>query len=287
MRRSFYLHFALLAVFCAIQTPASADDYCGCTSSACCQCETYPQFIPQWAKRIDVGVEMQTIGAPSWYIETIQPVYQTPCCLTHTVYLEGKLAEVSSKGRLVAGGGYRYLFDSKCVLLGANGMYDLVFDDCCGGDHRQRASGGLEVFFPYVFLNGNFYFSWVGGGPLVCGRKLNGPEGALHGWDAYATVPVPYLPWATATGSFYHWDGRYKDVNGFGISAWGHLCDFASVEAGWRHDDRDDQWFLRIELHPGRPFRIEHTLWCEPYSSRPWTPFNPCDHTLEKVQRFG
>lgn len=256
-----------------------------CESSAaerrCDECSFFAK-VPQWVKRYDFNIHFNSHGKAIWSLEGIQPIYQSPCSLRHTLFYQSRWAFRGNDSTANFGLGYRYLFPNECWLVGSNLFYDLTTKR-----HHSRLGWGLELFCPYAMIRSNFYFALSHLRTISHEDGIKTTERALGGWDLSGEVPVPCLPWASLRGTYYHWKGKDRDdINGGTICSLMNLTNFFTLEAGYSKDNRDHNTYVRLEFHLGRPCRVEHTLMCQPVCCLGVaTPFNLRARTLERVRR--
>lgn len=237
--------------------------------------------FPQWLSRIDFEADIRHPKKPTWYVETIQPLYRTHGTKRHTFFFQGRVAHKASDETFNMGLGYRFLFPNETWMLGINSFYDITRKHT-----HQRWSVGGELFNPYVVVRGNYYQRITGTKTV---RRIGGvsyTQRALTGWDVEGQLPFPFFPWLRATCSYFKWYGdKMKDKKGIQATALLDICDYLSLELGWNHMSHyRDERFLLLTFHFGRPKRIEFTLFKNPYY-KGFKPRSLKNLTLEKVRR--
>ncbi|MCR9219023.1 MAG: inverse autotransporter beta domain-containing protein [Alphaproteobacteria bacterium] len=239
---------------------------------------------PDWAKRIEVELDVQRHNKPEFSILTVQPLYQDEG-LTNTVFLQGRAAAEHRFGeRRIAhnlGLGYRRLLMENSAMLGVNAFHDYEWDY----DH-SRASVGLEARWGPVDLFANQY--WALSGKHSAGDGVT--EAALDGRDLIAAVQAPYLPWLRAKLRRYQWDAldAADDINGWAGSMEADLHQSLQLEAGVVDDNSiDREAFLELRFRLAewggndRPVAFSDRIVDD-------TPFDMRDmrvYTLDKVMR--
>lgn len=81
---------------------------------------------PEWLRRTEINVESLDKSKPTWAIETVQPLYQTPKTLRDTYFFQGRWGYRNDDDTVNLGLGYRRLLEDKSWLLGVNAIYDMT-----------------------------------------------------------------------------------------------------------------------------------------------------------------
>jgi adhesin/invasin len=205
---------------------------------------------PDWLKRTDISVQGITSGKPTWSIETIQPLYQTPQSLTDTVFFQGRWGRRDGDDTLNLGLGYRRLLDDKSWLLGVNAFYDVTRQD----SHR-RAGLGLEAIGRYITLRTNYYDGLSGVRTVSSSGGSSTTEKALDGVDYELDTPVPYAPWLRFSATGFRWNAAtsgYPNLKGETFLLRGNLSAQWSLELGRTNDNYNSgRNFARVTWNPG------------------------------------
>ena len=254
----------------------------GPTSPCYCRpvCE---HWCPEWLRRIDFIMDLQQNRKPTWSVESFFPLMQTQGTHRNTLFYQSRWAFRNDDVTYNTGLGYRYLFPNQCWMLGINGFWDFTRNRW-----HHRGSLGGELFCPWGVVRGNRYWASTGTKTIDIDGGVTTRETALDGWDVEAEMQMPFFPWLSIVGNGFVWEGRtLKDMKGYRVSAIAHLCDYVSLEGGYTDDNYigDPEGFIRLELHCGKPKRIQYTLWRTPYCCALFTPYNLKCRTLEKVRR--
>lgn len=244
--------------------------------------------IPEWLKRIDLSVEGVENGKPTWSIETVQPLYQTPGILSHTAFFQGRLAHRSGDENLNLGAGYRYLVDDKSWLLGVNAFYDMTRE----AHHRRFGLGG-EAIGRYATFRANYYEPDSGTKTVRISDGITETEKALRGHDLEIDLPVPYLPWMRLSATSFRWNAATSGVNdlkGEKLTLFGNVTDHISFKLGQTDDNSpggNDIFFqLTYTLALGKPMNgVEGSLLGGTRSRSAFTERDLTKHTLDKVVR--
>ena len=162
---------------------------------------------PDWLTRTTIGAIAESHQKPRYYIETVQPLYQS-IGRKHTLFTHLRVSEQDDYGTYSAGVGYRRLLFHNNLMAGINTFFD--YQD----PHQHYQQGvGLEAIGTFAELRANGYFG------LSPARKVEEPgiyEKARDGFDIEFGVPVPYLPWMKVFGSAYWYDFKEgPDVEGW------------------------------------------------------------------------
>lgn len=241
---------------------------------------------PDWLKRTDISVEGITSGKPTWSVETIQPLYQTPKSLTDTVFFQGRWGRRDGDDTLNLGLGYRRLLDDKSWLLGVNTFYDMTRQD----SHR-RVGLGLEAIGRYVTLRTNYYDGQSGVRTVSTAGGSSTTEKALDGVDYEIETPVPYAPWLRFSAAGFRWNAAtagYPDLKGDTFLLRGNLSSAWSVELGRTNDNYNNgRTFARLTWTPGADpgNGISTNLMTAGRSGAALQARDLTLHTLDKVRR--
>lgn len=202
IRQSFLVLFILIICFVnsslAEEKPVSSDSY----------------QIPDWLKRTNYSVILETDSAPRFYFETIQPLYQT-MDKTNTLFTHSRISFLHGNGTYSTGLGYRKLIFNDQLLAGINTFFD--YQDY----HRHYRQGlGIEALGKVAEFRFNSYFGLSDKRKFEQNSLSTLVEKAVNGFDIEAGAPIPYLPWLKLFGSFYHYDfKRFKDMSGWKVRA--------------------------------------------------------------------
>jgi hypothetical protein len=238
---------------------------------------------PDWAKRIEFEFDLQENNEPVWSILTVQPVFQT-VDKSHTCFTQARLARNQkfgdSRTTVNLGLGYRQLFNSNTLLLGANAFFDYESDM----DHT-RIGGGLEAKWNNFDFFANFYEA-TSDIRNYSNASGSGTEEALDGFDLELTSQVPYLPWMRIRGKYFEYDSNAAsdDVDGWSASTEMDLHPNMRMEIGITDDNFSDKTvFANFTLHladNSRPVATTKLVDDKPFEMRDMT-----KHSLDKVRR--
>lgn len=244
--------------------------------------QAFGDEAPDWLKRTDISIDVQKNHKPSWSIETIQPLMQTPDSRRQTVYWQGRLAHGGGDETLNLGLGYRYLTVDEGWLLGINGFYDATAE----ANHRRRGLG-LEAIGRYATFRINGYDATSGRKVVRSTAGVDEMEQALDGWDAEAEAPVPYAPWARVALKTYRWERTFgNDVRGEQLTLRAVLNDYLSLEAGAVDDNYSQtEGFIKFTFNVGRERGKESALFDGIAQGAAFVARDLKRHTLDKVQR--
>lgn len=241
---------------------------------------------PRWLERTDISLEGMQDNKPTWSLETIQPIFQTPGTLRNTVFFQGRWAHRNSDDTFNLGIGYRRLLTDKTWLLGVNSFYDTTRDN----DH-QRVGLGLEAIGQYLTFRGNYYEAISGVKTLSTVNGVTTTEKALDGFDYEADIPIPYAPWLRFAATGFHWRAAtagYPDLKGEKFSLRGNITSAISLELG-RTDDNytPGRTFAKIVWNiAGVPTNgAGGTLLGKSAATAAFQARDLSQHTLDKVRR--
>ena len=238
----------------------------------------------EWYKRVEFGVDASKGLKPTWYIETVQPIYQSQKYQdTFFTQLRAANNERFGEYRVTYNGGlgYRRLLGDNAALIGINSFYDIETKYSI-----KRWSVGGELRWNAFDL---YYNQYMGISDWTTTNN-NAQEKPLNGYDLDFGLQIPFLPWAKA-----HWvNYRYKkilaaeDVSGNKYSIEGNLSRHLSIEYGYnKHQDAmglNGQYvMLRFNLLGNNTKKA--TLMSQPYSNKPFEARDMSDHVLDRVRR--
>ncbi|MBI5907420.1 MAG: inverse autotransporter beta domain-containing protein [Burkholderiales bacterium] len=242
--------------------------------------------LPDWLRRTDISVESMDRSNPTWSVETVQPLYQTPKTLRDTVFFQGRWGRRNSDNTFNLGLGYRKLLEDKTWLLGVNTFYDTTTKY----DHK-RWGVGAEAIGQYLTFRTNFYHGISGEKTISLLNGIRTTEKALSGRDFEIDAPIPYLSWIRVAANSYRWKSATagtEDLKGAKLAFKGNISKNISLELG-----RQDDNYTR----PSSFIRISYNLLGNPSNGVPGTmlegmrkpvSFEARDltlHTLDKVRR--
>lgn len=241
--------------------------------------------IPDWLKRTDISVQGLENSKPTWSIETVQPIYQTPDSLTNTVFFQGRWGHRNSDNTFNLGLGYRYLLSDQSWLFGINSFYDTT----TRYDH-QRWGVGAEAIGRYITLRTNYYKAISGEKITSSNNGVIYTEQALDGYDYEIDAPIPYLPWMRIAATGYHWDSAttgIRDMNGSKVTLRASITNHISMELGGSDNNYNNDSFIKLAYNLGGGMNngTDATLFGGAKSSGAFTARDLTKHTLDKVQR--
>lgn len=170
--------------------------------------------LPDWLKRTNYAVSVETDQKPRVYFETVQPLYQSDDQVD-TVFTHDRISLQDERGTYSAGVGYRRLFNED-FLGGINTFFD--YQDL----HRHYRQGiGLEALTKTIEVRANSYFGLSS--KRLVDDTTNTYEKAASGGDIEVGIPVPYLPWVKVYGSYY----RYFFQHSSDMSGWQERLEFS------------------------------------------------------------
>ena len=169
-------------------------------------CETEgEENIPDWAKRIEYSVQLETDKNPTFYFQMVQPLYQDADKI-NTFFIQPRINVRLQRTSYNLGFGYRRLW-SENLILGGNLFFD--YQDM---HSHGRAGFGLEALGQVFEARLNTY---IGG--LTAKRTLKSVtsgdtiQRVADGFDAEIGAPLPYLPWLKLYGKYFWYDFKNAD----------------------------------------------------------------------------
>ena len=166
-------------------------------------------MVPKWLERVELSAQMETDAKPTYYFQTVQPLYQS-ADLAHTIFIEPRVSSQEGDQTYNLGAGYRYLVNEN-LLLGAN-----VFGDYQATHEHHRVGVGLEALTQTLEARANGYFATSKRREIQSTGSTTIYEKAVDGFDAELGAPVPYLPWLKifASGYWYNYE-KFKNKYGW------------------------------------------------------------------------
>lgn len=182
------------------------------------------EVIKEWLDRIELSVQYETHKKPTFYFQTIQPLYQSTDKID-TFFIQPRVSYQDTEVTYNAGLGYRRLL-SNDLLLGIN-----FFGDYQDKHHHGRAGIGFEALGQIVEARLNGYFGFTPKREVEQGASTTGFEKAADGTDLELGMPVPYLPWLKIYGSgFWYNFERFGDKYGWKGRLEARLSDAIALE---------------------------------------------------------
>lgn len=165
--------------------------------------------IPDWLKRVEYSVEVETNKKPKFYFQTVQPLYQNED-KTDTFFIQPRINLHEGRTTYNLGLGYRRLV-SENLLLGVNTFLD--YQDL----HRHARAGlGIEALGQIFEARINSYFGGLTNKKIIKDTSDSQTiERVVDGGDIEIGAPLPYLPWLKLYGSGFFYDFKEFD-NKFG-----------------------------------------------------------------------
>jgi len=161
--------------------------------------------IPDWLKRVEYSVEVQTAKKPTFYFQTVQPLYQDADKI-NTVFIQPRVSLLEGRSTYNLGIGYRRLVSDN-LLLGINTFLD--YEDL----HRHSRAGlGVEALGQIFEARINSYFAGLSNKIFIKDTPASQTiERVVDGGDFEIGAPLPYLPWLKIYGSGFWYDFKIFD----------------------------------------------------------------------------
>jgi len=244
--------------------------------------QQFSDDLPEWARRIDFDLDVKEDFELQWSLETVQPIYQTPNTLQHTLFTEARYGSTDPSETLNLGLGYRYLTSDEQMLLGTNVFYDYAYF------HRHRRIGfGGEIIGQFYSVHANYYEGISSERNFTEASGVVLSERVLDGWDYEGLIQMPYLPWLKAGIKNYAWvNGKYADdLHGLQWSLKMNITKNITAEVGRSYDDISDNTFFKIGFSLAGPERNEFTAFDNGITSEFYPDRDLKKQTLAKVRR--
>ncbi|HIC92097.1 MAG TPA: hypothetical protein EYP21_08600 [Syntrophaceae bacterium] len=222
----------------------------GLISTNLCYSSDNKTKIPDWLKRIDIGVDVGTGQKPRIYFETVQPLYQR-ASKQNTFFIQPRYSLESGDSAYNLGLGYRRLLHNNSVLLGINSFFD--YQD--PGDH-YRIGFGIETFINQIEFRGNSYIGLSPRRKMYETSSIIRYEKAADGLDAELGLPLPYLNWIKvhAGGYWYNYE-NFSDKGGWKIRSEIKPFRFSTINL-IVYDDNKGDTEVRVDARVAIPFEV-------------------------------
>lgn len=235
--------------------------------------------IPDWLKRMEYSVKIETDKQPIFYFQTIQPLYQTEDKI-NTWFIQPRVSLRGGNLTYNLGLGYRALV-SENILLGAN-----IFGDYQHLHEHGRLGAGFEVLGNILEARLNTYFG-VTSKRVVEETPTNIIyERVADGLDFELGTPLPYLPWLKVYGQGFWYDfNKSSDKKGWKVRLEAKPSDYLTLEFYTWDDNKGKiemggRVRVNIPFDSWTDFKDLFKLAKEPYPSRDLK-----EYTLIPVER--
>jgi len=164
--------------------------------------------IPDWLKRTDYGAQVGTGETPSYYLETVQPLYQSDDKV-NTVFTHDRFSDDES-GTFSGGLGYRRLLFDNNLMVGINSFFD--YQDSYK-EYRQGV--GLEAITKTLEFRTNAYFDLSPKRVVSDDVDTTVFEKVVNGGDVEIGAPLPFIPWIKIFAGYQRYAYHYaSDLSG-------------------------------------------------------------------------
>lgn len=201
--------------------------------------------IPDWLKRVEYSFQMETDQRPTFYLQTVQPLYQADD-KTDTVFIQPRVSMRGGRSIYNLGAGYRRL-TSDDLILGFN-----VFGDYQDRHHHGRLGFGVEALGQVLETRLNTYFGGITPPQEIVDTESSRTiERVVDGADVEFGIPVPYLPWLKTYGSAFWYDFKdFSDKFGWKTRLEARVNDYWRLEFyTWDDNKGEIEYGGRIRLN--------------------------------------
>ena len=184
--------------------------------------------IPDWLKRIELSTQWETDKKPTFYFQTVQPLYQSESKV-NTIFIQPRASLRADNLTYNLGVGYRKL-TLENLLLGVN-----IFGDYQDLHEHGRMGIGFEALGQILEARLNGYIGVTTKRVIEDTSSSTTYEKVADGLDFELGAPIPYLPWFKfySSGFWYDFD-KFKD------------------KYGWKN---------RLEIKPNDAITVEFYTW--------------------------
>ena len=200
---------------------------------------------PDWLKRVDISVQVQSGDKPVYSVETVQPIgKQSEHVTTFTQFRLGNDLTAGTVANI--GLGKRFLSADKTTMTGVNAFYDYGFKY-----GHARVGGGLEYFAGQNEYRVNVYHAVSGEKEVDVTNHIF--EKALSGADAEIGTSLPNAPWAKLYAGAYTWNRTYSDdERGYKVRTELQLTPQFNLEVGYAHDNYTSGTYYKVMYSIGK-----------------------------------
>jgi len=199
--------------------------------------------------RVESGMQFGEDAEPDFFVETVQPLSQTPDRL-HTLFVQPRYNYSEDDGGLInLGVGYRRYLERSNALAGVN-----VFGDYEDRHEHGRIGVGAEWLSAPLDLRVN---SYIGLTPAREVESLSaGPvfEKVADGLDFEAGVPLPLVPRTKlfGGGQIYFFDETDKELYGWRVRLEMKPVAWSTINVGLRDEnDGPVEWRFDVRVSLG------------------------------------
>jgi hypothetical protein len=211
------------------------------------------ETISQWLDRVELSTEVQTDKKPTFYFQTVQPLYQDDF-KTNTVFIQPRISMRDERAMYNLGFGYRRLVSDN-LILGVN-----TFGDYQEQSRHGRVGVGLEALGQILETRLNSYFGGISSKSNIVETAAGSTiERVADGVDLEFGVPLPYMPWLKLYGSGFWYDFKESsDDFGWKTRAEARINDYTRLEVFTLDDNKGDR-----ELGGRLRFNIAFNSWTD------------------------
>lgn len=191
---------------------------------------------PDWVKRVEFSWKWETDKKPTFYFQTVQPLYQS-YDNTACVFIQPRVSLRDERATYNLGLGYRELV-SDSLLLGVN-----IFGDYEDLHEHGRIGLGLEALGEILEARLNGYVGVTT--KRVISQTSSGVttyEKVADGLDFELGAPIPYMPWLKVYASSFWYDfAKFNDKHGWKARLEATLNDAVTLELFTWDDNKGGQ----------------------------------------------
>ncbi|MDP2921843.1 MAG: inverse autotransporter beta domain-containing protein [Candidatus Omnitrophota bacterium] len=165
--------------------------------------------VPEWLKRTNYGLAIETDQKPRIYLETVQPLYQSEDKV-NTFFTHDRITIQDERGTYSGGLGFRKLMNDGKLLGGINSFFD--YQDL---NKHYRTGIGIEALTSTLEFRTNSYIGLSPKRIVEDSNSCTTYEKAVDGMDMELGMPVPHLPWMKVFAQYYYYDyNKFEDMKG-------------------------------------------------------------------------
>ncbi|MCK5287868.1 MAG: inverse autotransporter beta domain-containing protein [Candidatus Omnitrophica bacterium] len=198
-------------------------------------CDDSESSIPDWLKRVELSGQWETDTHPTFYFQTVQPLYETSDS-NEMYFIQPRVSISSNDFTYNLGAGYRKIVNEN-LLLGVN-----VFGDYQDLKEHGRLGIGFEALGQVLETRLNGYLGLTTKRVVEESSTSTTYERVADGLDLEIGAPVPYVNWLKVFGSGFWYDfDKFSDKTGWKIRLEAKPIEACTLEFYTWDDNKGDQ----------------------------------------------
>jgi len=227
----------------------------------------FSQETPEWLKRVELSFQYESDKKPTFYFQTVQPIYQSLDKID-TFFYQPRISLRGGDLTYSVGVGYRKLL-SENLLLGAN-----IFGDYQDLHEHGRVGVGFEAIGQILEARLNGYFGVTTKRIVEDTLTSITYEKVADGLDFEIGSSIPYIPWLKlyTSGFWYDFD-KFQDKYGWKTRLEAKISKALSLEFYTWDDNKGEQEYggkvqVNLAFDRLRDFKDVFKLAKEPFPKK-------------------